>query len=115
MVLADTSVWIDHLRRGNPRLVAALEDGQVATHPFVIGEIACGNLRNRTEVLALLHHLPLAPVATDREALGFIERRRLMGLGIGYVDVHLLASAALGDALELWTLDTRLSAVARQG
>lgn len=112
MLLADTSLWIDHLRRGNRRLAAALEEGNVATHPFVIGELACGNLRNRVEVMALLQQLPTAPVATDLEALAFIEQRRLMGLGIGYVDVHLLASVALSDGIRLWTLDVRLAALA---
>ena len=84
------------------------------THPFVIGELACGNLRNRREVLALLGRLPSAPAATQAEALAFLERRRLMGRGIGFVDVHLLASAVLAAPARLWTLDRRLAAIARE-
>jgi len=112
MILADTSVWVDHLRDGTPALAAALEQGRVLTHPFVLGELACGNLKNRSEVLQLLGELPAAPMATDPEALDFIERRALMGRGIGYVDVHLLASVALAGTAQLWTRDKRLAAVA---
>ena len=112
MILVDTSVWVDHLRDGTPALAAALEQGSVLTHPFVLGELACGNLKNRGEVLQLLRELPRAPLATDPEALDFIERRALMGRGIGYVDVHLLASVALGGTAQLWTRDKRLAAVA---
>jgi predicted nucleic acid-binding protein len=112
VILVDTSVWVDHLRKGAPGLVAALEQGMVLTHPFVVGEIACGNLRNRSEVLGLLGELPAAPIVTDGEALDFIERRALMGRGIGYIDVHLLASVALAGAAQLWTRDQRLAAVA---
>jgi predicted nucleic acid-binding protein len=111
-ILADTSVWVDHLRSGNAALEAALENGDVITHPFVIGELACGNLRDRRELLGLLEALPSAPVATSAEALGFIERHRLMGRGIGYVDVHLLASTLLAADARLWTLDRRLAAIA---
>ena len=111
MILVDTSVWVDHLRKGVPALVAALDQGMVLTHPFIIGEIACGNLRNRGEVLGLLEELPAAPAVTDAEARDFIERRALMGRGIGYIDVHLLASVTLASAL-LWTRDRRLAAVA---
>ncbi|HEX5972968.1 MAG TPA: PIN domain-containing protein [Gemmatimonadaceae bacterium] len=110
-ILADTSVWVDHLRSGNAALEAALENGDVITHPFVIGELACGNLRDRRVLLGLLDALPSAPVATSAEALGFIEHR-LMGRGIGYVDVHLLASALLAGDARLWTLDRRLAAIA---
>jgi predicted nucleic acid-binding protein len=112
MILVDTSVWVDHLRDGTPALAAALEQGRVLTHPFVLGELACGNLKNRGEVLQLLGELPAAPMATDPEALDFIERRALMGRGIGYVDVHLLASVALAGTSQLWTRDKRLAAVA---
>lgn len=112
MILVDTSVWVDHLRDGAPALAAALEQGSVLMHPFVLGELACGNLKNRGEVLRLLGDLPAAPLATDPEALDYIERRALMGRGIGYVDVHLLASAALVAAARLWTRDKRLAAVA---
>ena len=111
MILVDTSVWIDHLRRGNADLAAALDHDLVVCHPFVIGELACGNLANRTGVLALLAKLPAVPVATDAEVLLLIERRQLMGRGLGYVDAHLLASAAIG-AVTLWTLDQRLAQVA---
>jgi predicted nucleic acid-binding protein len=112
MILVDTPVWIDHLRKGVPALAAVLEEGQVLMHPFVLGELACGQLRNREEVLRLLGDLPPAPTATDREALRFIERRSLMGRGIGYIDIHLLASASLAGAARLWTRDKRLAAVA---
>ncbi len=110
MILVDTSVWVDHLRSTDPALVRALNAGVVVTHPFVVGELACGNLANRAEVLGLLQDLPVASVATDSEALACIEARSLMGRGIGYVDVHLLASATLGDHL-LWTRDRRLVGV----
>lgn len=112
MILVDTSVWIDHLRSGEPALANALERGQVLMHPFVLGELACGNLQNREEVLGLLGDLPAAPTATDPEVLGLIERHNLMGRGIGYIDVHLLASAALSDLGRLWTRDRRLAAAA---
>jgi predicted nucleic acid-binding protein len=112
VILVDTSVWIDHLRSGEPALAAALEGGRVLMHPFVLGELACGNIKNRGEVLRLLGDLPAAPTATEHEALGLIERRALMGRGIGYIDVHLLASAALADVGWLWTRDRRLAAVA---
>jgi predicted nucleic acid-binding protein len=114
VILVDTSVWIDYLRSGDPLLVAALEGGRVMMHPFVLGELACGNLANRSEVLELLGGLPSAPSATDPEALEFIERRTLMGQGIGYIDVHLLASIALSGDARLWTRDRRLAAVATQ-
>lgn len=112
MVLVDTSVWIDHLRKGDAALRAALQAGQVLMHPFVIGELACGNLNNRAGLLALLRDLPSAPVATDTEALGFLDRHALMGRGIGYLDVHLLASTALANPARLWTRDKRLAKVA---
>ena len=112
MILVDTSVWVDHLRAGAPALAVALEQGAVLTHPFVVGELACGNLKNRSEVLQLLGDLPGALMATDAEALDFIERRALMGRGIGYIDVHLLASVVLAGSARLWTRDQRLAAVA---
>jgi predicted nucleic acid-binding protein len=114
MILADTSVWIDHMRGRRSRFSAALENDLVLVHPFVIGELACGNLRDRNDILALLHDLPLAVAATDAEVLAFIERRKLMGRGLGYIDVHLLASAALSGTARLWTHDRRLAAVAVQ-
>jgi predicted nucleic acid-binding protein len=110
--LVDTSVWVDHLRRGDTQLVALLERGAVVMHPFVVGEIACGSLANRGAVLELLQDLPTAVVADNDEVLGFIERHGLHGKGIGYVDVHLLASVALSGAAALWTRDKRLRSAA---
>lgn len=112
MILVDTSVWVDHLRRRDARLVRALTDAQVLTHSFVIGELACGNLRQRTTVLSLLRDLPRSSVASDDEVLFFIEQHALMGRGIGYVDAHLLAAVTLSGGTKLWTRDKRLSAVA---
>jgi len=112
MILVDTSVWIDHLRRPDARLGAALESGDVVMHRFVIGELACCNLRKGRELFSLWTNLPSAPGATDREALAFIERHKLMGVGLGYVDVHLLASAALAGDARLWTKDRQLATVA---
>lgn len=108
MILVDTSVWIDHFRRGNATLVTALEREDVLTHPFVVGELACGELKKRREVLDLLSALPAAVVASDEETLHFIETHRLMGKGIGYIDAHLLAAVALTEDALLWTLDKRL-------
>ena len=112
MILVDTSVWVDYFRRGEPHLLDALNNGLVLMHPFVLGELACGNLKRRTEVLSLMSELPLAAIATEDEALEFIDRRRLMGRGIGYIDVHLLASVVLTATATLWTRDKRLSVVA---
>ncbi len=112
MILVDTSVWIDHLRSDAPALVSILEEGRVLMHPFVLGELACGNLKNRREVLQLLGELPSAPISTDPEALTFIEVHALMGRGIGYIDVHLLASVALAGTAQLWTRDQRFATVA---
>ncbi len=114
MILADTSVWVDHPRAGNEELARLLERGLVAVHPFVIGELACGNLVRRGEILPLLQALHGAPVATSDEVLGFIESRALIGRGIGLIDVHLLASCALGGDLQLWTHDRRLASVATE-
>lgn len=108
MILVDTSVWVDHLRRGDPGLVALLERSAVLMHPFVVGEIACGNLRDRKSLLELLRDLPAAVVATDDEVMQFIERQALHGKGIGYVDIHLLASVALTGVAKLWTRDQKL-------
>ena len=113
VILADTSVWIDHLRGGETRLRDELAQRAVLVHPFVIGEIACGRLGRRAVVLELLARLPFAPVATDAEALALIERRALMGRGIGWVDVHLLAAALMAGAI-LWTRDRRLHAIAAE-
>lgn len=114
MILVDTSVWIDHLRTDEPLLARALESGRVLMHPFVVGELACGNLEQRDEVLRLLGDLPAAPTATDQEVLELIERRALMGRGIGYIDVHLLASTALAADARIWTRDRRLARVAAE-
>ncbi len=112
MILVDTSVWIDHLRVADTKLAALLARGTVGMHPMIIGELACGNLKNRTELLSLWRNLPRIGAATDAEALYFIERHQLMGKGVGYIDIHLLAAVMLqGDAL-LWTRDKRLAALA---
>ncbi len=112
MILADTSVWVDHLRAGDQALAARLEAGVVLTHPFVIGELALGHLRQREILLKALADLPQATVATDVEVLHLIERHALTGRGIGYVDVHLLAAVLLTPGVELWTRDRRLLGVA---
>ncbi len=112
MILVDTSVWVGHLRKGDRRLAELLTASNVLMHPFVIGELACGNLRKRDQILALLKDLPRASVAMDDEALFFIERHTLMGRGLGFVDVHLLASVALHGTARLWTRDKRLRAAA---
>ena len=114
MILVDTSVWVDHLRTGDRVLVDLLETGQVLAHPFVIGELALGSLRQRELVLATLQDLPRANVATDQEALHFITRHTLFGFGIGYVDAHLLASVRLTAGAALWTRDKRLHGVAER-
>lgn len=112
MILVDTSVWVDHLRRGDARLVALLEGASVVMHPFIVGEFACGSLADRQTVLALLRDLPMSAVAEPDEVLAFVERHRLWGQGIGYVDVHLLAETALTSGCALWTRDMRLRNVA---
>ncbi|MEO7521879.1 MAG: type II toxin-antitoxin system VapC family toxin, partial [Gemmatimonas sp.] len=114
MILVDSSLWVDHLRSRSARLAAALEWGEVAMHPFVIGELACGHLRNRQELLDHWSRLPAAPVATDSEVLVFIENHRLIGHGLGYIDMGLLASVALGADLKLWTRDTSLARAAER-
>ncbi|HEX5034883.1 MAG TPA: type II toxin-antitoxin system VapC family toxin [bacterium] len=113
MILVDTSVWIDHFRRGNSRLVEYLGKGLVLGHEFVIGELACGNLKNRREILALLREIPQALAADSEEVLGLIETYRFFGKGIGWIDAHLLASARLSGA-KLWTLDKKLASMAVQ-
>lgn len=111
MILVDTSIWVHHLRRGEARLKSLLLGGQVSCHPFIVGELACGTLRNRREILSLLAALPLAPTAEHEEVLSLIESRSLHGRGIGWIDAHLIASALLSRS-PLWTLDGRLRAVA---
>jgi len=112
MIMVDTSIWIDHLRAGESALEKLLEAGRVWTHPFVVGELACGNLKHRKSILSCLKDLPIARVATDDETLVYIEAHALMGRGIGYIDAHLLASVALTGSTRLWTRDKRLHAVA---
>lgn len=112
MTLVDTSVWIDHLRKGDNELAELLSTARVWTHPFVVGEIACGNLLKRNEVLALLGELPRVPVASDNEVLHLIERHSLMGRGLGYIDAHLLASTLIEGSSVIWTRDKRLHSVA---
>ena len=113
MILLDTSVWVDHLRLDDALVVQVLESGQVAAHAFVIGELACGNLKSRARVIGLLQALPQLPTATDDEVLYFIEKRDLMGRGIGYVDAHLLAASTISGSL-LWTRDKRLKGIAAE-
>ena len=112
MVLVDTSVWINHFRRASHNLIALLENGDVGCHPFIIGELACGNLNRRQEILSLLQALPATPILELDEYLHFVERHDLTGKGIGFVDVHLLASAQLAGA-QLWSADKNLISVAK--
>jgi predicted nucleic acid-binding protein len=114
VILVDTSVWVDHLRSGDARLAAQLDAASVAMHPMVLGELACGNLKDRQTLLTLWWNLPQLPAATDAEALFFLERNRLWGRGIGYIDVHLLASVSLQAGARLWTRDRRLRETAEQ-
>ena len=113
MVLVDTSVWVAHLRQGAIGLEALLHDGLVVCHPFIVGELAGGNLQNRSEILSLLQRLPGAIQAGHEEVLQFIEHYGLMGKGLGYIDMHLLASARL-TGVPLWTLDKKLNEVAKK-
>ncbi len=111
MVLVDTSVWIAHFRDRQSELVNLLTDGQVVMHPFICGELACGNLRNRAELISDLNALPQAPRASDTEVMHLIDVRRLWGRGLGWVDMHLLAAALL-SGFRFWTLDKRLDSTA---
>ncbi len=110
-ILADTSVWIEHFRSGRTSLTPLLSEGLVVMHPYVAGELACGNLKSRHTILVAMQSLPQAAKATDAEVLHFIESRHLFGKGLGWIDMHLLASALLSDC-RLWTLDARLHAAA---
>lgn len=112
-MIADTSVWVDHLRRGNRALAAQLEEGRIYCHELIIGELACGHLRQRDRILELLDALPRAGRAEHDEVLVLIETQRLAGCGIGWIDAHLLASAIL-TRLPIWTLDRRLASVAER-
>ena len=111
MILADTSVWIDYFRRGLPELGERLRRGDIVMHPFVVGELACGNLSNRQATLELLQQLRSVTVAEHDEVMTFIHARKLNGRGVGYVDVHLLAAATI-EGCRLWTVDKRLNVVA---
>jgi predicted nucleic acid-binding protein len=111
MVLVDTSIWVAHLRRGDRQLERLLMDTEVICHPFIIGELACGNMNNRNEILSLLKSLPVAPVLEFDEFLFFIDENQLMRIGIGFVDVHILASAKLSGT-PLWTADKKLNSAA---
>ena len=111
MVIVDTSIWVTHFRQGSRRLEKLLMNAEVMCHPFIIGELACGHLKNRNEIISLLQSLPMAPTIEFDEFLFFIDRHRLMGKGVGFVDVHLLASAQL-IGIPLWTADKRLKSAA---
>jgi hypothetical protein len=111
MVLVDTTVWVVHLRRGEPELRDLLNKGEVVCHTFVIGELACGHLRSREQILSLLKALPIATLVESDEILFFIEERKLAGLGLGLIDIHLLASCLI-SRVKLWTLDKKLGGVA---
>lgn len=111
MVLVDTSVWVSHLREGSIELANLLNDGSVLCHPLIVGELACGNLKDRAAILSFLQLLPMSIEAEHEEVISFIENNRLMGKGIGYVDVQLIASAIL-TGVPIWTLDKKLAHVA---
>jgi predicted nucleic acid-binding protein len=111
MILADTSVWIDYFREGHPELGERLRRSDVVMHPFVVGELACGDFSNRQATLELLQQLRMVSVAEHDEVMNFIRARKLHGRGIRYVDAHLLAAAAI-EGCQLWTVDKRLHAVA---
>jgi len=113
MVLVDTSVWVSHLREGEVGLEKLLIDGEVICHPFIVGELACGNLKNRLEILTYLQSLPMTILAEDEEVLKFIENNQLMGKGLGYIDIHLIASAILTD-VPVWTFDKTLDKIAKK-
>ena len=111
MVLVDTSVWVSHLRDGNAELANLLNDGRVLCHPLIVGELACGNLKDRAVILSFLQLLPMSIEAEHDEVLSFIENNHLMGKGLGYVDVHLITSAVL-TGVPIWTLDKKLAQTA---
>ena len=113
MILVDTSVWVSHFRVGNSELKQLLNDGDVISHPLIIGELACGNIQNRVEILILLSSLPTAMEVGHDEALTFIEKKRLMGKGLGYIDVHLLASALLSN-VSIWSFDGKLNRISTE-
>ena len=110
MVLVDTSIWVLHLREGNEKLVTLLNNGDVMCHPFIVGELACGNIKNRATILSLLQLLPMAVQVENEEVLQYIEANTLMGKGLGYVDMHLSASAVL-SGVPIWTLDKNFAKI----
>jgi predicted nucleic acid-binding protein len=114
MILVDTSIWIDHLHRTDPDLVAVLEEAEVCLHPMIIGELALGSLRDRSAILSMLADLPAVSVATHAEVLQLIESNALYGTGLSLVDAHLLAALRLTEATKLWTRDRRLHSAARR-
>jgi len=114
MILADSSVWIDHLIVENPHLVSLLQQRQILIHPMVIGELACGNMRDRADVMRLLRGLPRIFAATHDEVLFLIESHHFMGRGIGFIDAHLLTSTAMSEPTQLWTNDRRLMELATE-
>jgi predicted nucleic acid-binding protein len=111
IILADTSVWVDHLRKGNDHFSAYLREGQIVCHPYIIGELACGNIKNRAEILSMLSALPSIQVAEHDEVMYLISEHKLHGKGIGWVDAHLLASALLAPC-RIWTMNKTLHEVA---
>jgi predicted nucleic acid-binding protein len=111
MILVDTSIWIDHLNKSDPGLVKLLNSARVCIHPFIIGELACGYMSNRTEILTLLRSLPQVETALEDEVFSLIENKKLYGVGLGFVDLHLLASALIYN-VQLWTRDKSLNKVA---
>jgi predicted nucleic acid-binding protein len=113
MILVDSSVWIRHFRHGEPRLEALLAHELVSLHPFVLGELACGNLSKRAETIARLGELPVATVASERQVRHLLESRRFWGAGLGWIDMHLLASATI-EGLRVWTADRAMAAAAKQ-
>ncbi|KPK92987.1 ribonuclease [bacterium SM23_31] len=113
MILVDTSIWIDHLNNSNDDLIKLLNSGRVCIHSFIIGELSCGNISNRSEILTLLKALPRAEPALDEEVLALIENKKLYGLGLGFVDVHLLASALIHN-VKIWTGDKTLKKIAKK-
>jgi predicted nucleic acid-binding protein len=113
MILVDTSIWIDHFRRGEPKLSQLLDRGDIVMHPFIIGELLLGNVPRISEMMDDLNTLPKSAVATVDEVMAFVSRRKLGGSGIGYVDAHLLAAAALTSETKIWTRDKRLLTVAQ--
>jgi predicted nucleic acid-binding protein len=114
VILVDTSVWIDHLRRADEILTSLLEQGTVLAHPFVTGELALGSISGRDLILNSLRRLPTVNVAGVSEVLQFIKQEALFGIGIGYVDAHLLAATRLTEGATLWTRDKRLLAAAEK-